>query len=200
MVVETQQVRQISCVVGDIQICVEIQLSSPKVVANIQKPIYQVHQPHKSVMTSTSDLRQRIERTIRAFISAFEEGTAQQDASIINRHVTDDCTRQLQPASVTAAFGLPEGFAFDNATFERAFAKDLTALRFESNVISDLVIDVEGHTAAFSSVAKVRPNKGEAFDYAQAWFLTFTEDGSKVKKVVEFCDKDGLMRMAAASA
>jgi hypothetical protein len=86
------------------------------------------------------------------------------------------------------------------ATFQAAFAKDMKVLRFENNVISNLAIDVEAYSTAFTSVAKVRPNKGEEYECEQAWFLYFNEDGSKVKRVVEFCDKDVILRMAKASA
>lgn len=151
-------------------------------------------------MASTSDLRKRIETTTRAFLSAFEEGSAQQDASIINRDVTADCTRHMHPASIGQAFGLPADFVFDTTTFQGAFAKDIKVLRFENNIISNLFIDVEARSAAFTSIAKVRPNKGEAYECEQAWFLYFVEDGSKVKKVVEFCDKDAILRMASASS
>jgi hypothetical protein len=151
-------------------------------------------------MASTTDLRQRIETTTRAFLSAFEEGSVQQDASIINRDVTANCTRHLHPASVPQAFGLPADFVFDTATFEAAFSKDIKAMRFENNIISNLIIDVEARSAAFTSTATVRPNKGEAYENEQAWFLYFVEDGSKVKKVVEFCDKDSILRMANTSA
>jgi ketosteroid isomerase-like protein len=73
-------------------------------------------------------------------------------------------------------------------------------MRFENNIISNLVIDVEARSAAFTSIATVRPNKGEAYENEQAWFLYFVEDGSKVKKVVEFCDKDAILRVANTSA
>lgn len=151
-------------------------------------------------MASTSDLRQRIETTTRAFLSAFEEGSAQQNASIINRDVTANCTRHMHPASVPQAFCLPADFVFDTATFEAAFAKDIKVLRFENNIMSNLIIDVEARRAAFTSVAKVQHLNGEAYECEQAWFLYFIEDGSKVKKVVEFCDKDVILRMASASA
>lgn len=150
-------------------------------------------------MASTSNLRQRIETTTRAFLSAFEEGSTQQDASIINREVTADCTRHMHPASVPQAFGLPADFAFDTAAFQAAFAKDIKVLRFESNIISNLMIDTESLSAAFTSIAKVVPNIGEAYEVEQAWFLYLTADGLKVKKVVEFCDKEMIVRMANAS-
>lgn len=151
-------------------------------------------------MASSSDLRRRIETTTRAFLSAFEEGSTEQDASIINRDVTADCTRHMHPASVPQTFGLPADFVFDTTTFQAAFAKDIKVLRFESNVISNLVIDTEARSAAFTSIARVRPIKGDEYECEQAWFLYFVEDGSKVRKVVEFCDKDVILRMANASA
>lgn len=112
-------------------------------------------------MASTSDLRQRIETTTRAFLSAFEEGSAQQDASVVNRDVTIDCTQHMHPASVPQAFGLPADFVFDTAPFEAAFAKDIKVLQFENNIISNLVVDVQARSTAFTSVAKERPIQGE---------------------------------------
>lgn len=151
-------------------------------------------------MASPRDLRQRIETTARAFISAFEEGSVQQDASAINRHATADCTRHLLPASVPQTFGLPVNFVLDAATFEATFAKEIKVLRYGRPAISNLVIDVEARSAALTSVVTVRPNEGEAYDWEQAWFLYLTEDGSRIKKVVEFCDKDVILRLGAASA
>ncbi|KAG4417177.1 hypothetical protein IFR04_009690 [Cadophora malorum] len=152
-------------------------------------------------MTSTTTLRQNIEATTRAFISGFEECSNTGDASLINRFVTADCPRYLTPASIPKAFDLPEGFFFDPATYEAAVAKDIKVLKFKNAVISNLVIDAETRMAAFTSKDEVHVDKtGEWYYAEQAWFLYFTEDGSKVKKVIEFCDKDGLLRMASASA
>ncbi|KAF2847202.1 hypothetical protein T440DRAFT_471303 [Plenodomus tracheiphilus IPT5] len=149
---------------------------------------------------SSTTLRTRIETTARAFLSAFEESGTQNNPSIINRGVTADCTRHLLPASVPKAFGLPTDFAFDNATYLGAFTKDLKVLKFKNNVISNLVIDTEARRASFTSNAEVHVNGGESYSGEQAWFLYVNEDGSKVEKVVEFCDKDLLLKMASASA
>jgi len=51
-------------------------------------------------MSASMSLRQRMEATARAFLCAYEEGSVQNDASIINHNVTADCTRYLLPASV----------------------------------------------------------------------------------------------------
>lgn len=149
---------------------------------------------------SSSSPREQIEATTRAFLSAFEESGVRNDASIINRDVTADCTRHLLPASVPTAFGLPKDFFFDTLKYLETFSKDIKVLKFRNNVISNLVIDPEARRASFTSIAEVHANTGESYAAEQAWFLYFNEDGSKVKKVVEFCDKDVLLKMANTSA
>jgi hypothetical protein len=148
----------------------------------------------------TTNLRARIEVTTRAFLSAFEEGSTQQDASIINRDVTPDCTRHMLPSSILSAFSLPSDFAFDTTTFQQTFAKDIKVLKFKNNILSNLVIDTEARRAAFTSVAEVHVNGGDVYSAEQAWVLYFTEDGTKVEKVIEFCDKDVILKMANESA
>lgn len=72
---------------------------------------------------SSDDLRERIEATARAFLSAYEEGAVHQDASIINRDVTADCTRHLLPASVPQAFDLPADFFFDTTRYQETLQR-----------------------------------------------------------------------------
>ncbi|KAH7075006.1 hypothetical protein FB567DRAFT_182191 [Paraphoma chrysanthemicola] len=153
-----------------------------------------------SIPSSTTNLRARIDTTARAFLSAFEESDTHNDPTIINRDVTPDCHRHLLPASVPEAFSLPTDFAFDITTYLQAFTKDLKVLKFKNNVISNLVIDTETRRASFISTANIHPINGDSYVGEQAWFLYFNEDGSKVTKVVEFCDKDLLVRMAKESA
>jgi hypothetical protein len=145
------------------------------------------------------NLRERIEATARAFLSAYEEGAAQNDASIINRDVTANCMRYLLPASVPQAFGLPVDFSFDTTQYQETFAKDIKVLKFRNNIIANLVIDTEARRAAFTSIAEVHVNSGEFYHAELAWFLYFNGDGSKVEKVVEFCDKDVILKMANAA-
>lgn len=149
----------------------------------------------------SSTLRQRIEATSRSFLATFEDGAAQNDASIVNREVTDDCLRYMLPASVPRTFNLPEGFAFDPKAFQGTFENDLKVLKFNSNVMANLVIDTEALCSAFTSIAEVQAlATGETYPVEQSWYLYFTEDGSKVNMVIEFCDKDALVKMASASA
>ncbi len=55
---------------------------------------------------SSTNHREHIEATARAFFSVCEEGRAQDDASIIINDATAEYTRYLLPASIPQAFGL----------------------------------------------------------------------------------------------
>ncbi|KAI4648137.1 hypothetical protein J4E93_004548 [Alternaria ventricosa] len=147
---------------------------------------------------STTKLREQIEATARAFLSAFEEGATQSNASIINRDVTADCTRHLLPASVPKAFGLATDSFFDTTSFQDVFGNDIKVLLFKDNIMSNLIIDTEARRAAFTAKADVYVrSSGETYTSEAAWFLYLNEDGSKVNKVVEFCEKDALLKMAS---
>ncbi|WQF79049.1 hypothetical protein CDEST_04063 [Colletotrichum destructivum] len=147
---------------------------------------------------SSSDIRKAIKATVESFLAAYEDGAAQNDASIIN--VTAACTRHLLPSSVPKVLGLPADFSINNATFQEVFAKDINFLKFRNSFMSNLVIDTEERRAAFTGVSKVFVvNSGESYPFECSFALYLTEDGSKARKVVEFLDKDGTMNMATAS-
>ncbi|KAH7367652.1 hypothetical protein B0T11DRAFT_336989 [Plectosphaerella cucumerina] len=73
---------------------------------------------------------------------------------------------------------------------QKAFEKDLTVVGFHDGIISNLVIDTETRRAAYTTITTIRTKVGESYTYEVAWTLYFNDDGSKVKKAVEFCDKD----------
>lgn len=93
---------------------------------------------------------------------------------------------------------MPAEASSDTTQFQTQFTKDLQVMEFKNSGMANLVIDTEARRAAFTSTAEVHPKKGEWYFYEQAWVLYFNEDGSKVEKVIEFCDKDGIVKMANA--
>ncbi|GKT47483.1 uncharacterized protein ColSpa_07664 [Colletotrichum spaethianum] len=149
---------------------------------------------------SSFDIRKSIKATAEAFLASYEDGAAQNDPAIINRNVTPDCTRHLLPSSVPGALGLPADFSIDNTTFQDVFAKDIQFLKFRNGVISNLVIDTEARRAAFTAVSEVAVvNSEESYPFECSFTLYFNEDGSRVRKVIEFLDKDGTVKMANTS-
>ncbi|GJC88641.1 hypothetical protein ColLi_11479 [Colletotrichum liriopes] len=150
---------------------------------------------------SFADIRKSIKATAEAFLASYEDGSAQNDATIINRNVTPDCTRHLLPSSVPEVLGLPADFSIDNQTFQDVFAKDIQFLKFRNGVISNLVIDTEARRAAFTAVSEVAVvDREESYPFECSFTLYFTEDGSKIRKVIEFLDKDGTLKMAKTSS
>jgi hypothetical protein len=147
--------------------------------------------------SSQAEIRSTIEATIRDFIGAYKDGAAQNDPSIINRNVAAQCTRHLLPASLVQALGAPADFVIDNEEYQRLFANDLKVGGVQRCTLSNLVIDVTARKAAATTVADMVCKDGETIVMEHSWFLDFSEDGSKVTKVVEFCDPDGVHKLMA---
>ncbi|KAK1977927.1 hypothetical protein LZ30DRAFT_784536 [Colletotrichum cereale] len=145
-------------------------------------------------MTSTqssADLRKTIEATTRSFLAAYTDANDQNDPSIINRDVTDNCTRHMLPDTMLKAFGLPADISIPNEAYIQNTAKNIRVYSVQDSVISNLVIDTEARKAAFTSKSNIVYKEGwESHPIEFSWYLDFNQDGSKVKKVIEFCDKD----------
>ncbi|KAL6408783.1 hypothetical protein AUP68_07729 [Ilyonectria robusta] len=144
-----------------------------------------------------TDLRKIIGETLRAFIFAYKDGGEQNDPAIINRDVTADCTRHLLPASLATSLGAPADFVISNDEYQKLFAADLKAGSVQKIVISNLTVDVEARKAAATTVSDMVFKDGETIVMEHSWILDFTEDGSKVKKVIEFCDPTSVHQMLA---
>lgn len=147
----------------------------------------------------SASLRKAIETTTRGFIAAYKDGAEEDNPAIINRNVADGCTRHLLPASLLKALGAPPDFVIDNAEYERLFAQDLEVGGVQRSDISNLTIDVEARKAAATTVTDMVCKDEETIIMEHSWFLSFNEDGSKVAKVVEFCDAESVHRLMAKS-
>ncbi|RKL27239.1 hypothetical protein BFJ72_g13266 [Fusarium proliferatum] len=146
-------------------------------------------------MTSQQELRDAIENTTRQFLAAYKEAGEQNNPAIINRDVTDSCKRYFKPAGVLQLFGSPPEDGLSNADYEAAMALDLEKYVVTYSDVSDLTIDTEARKSAATTVTGMKYKNGEEDVIEHSWVLDFNEDGSKVTKVIEFCDMDGLRRM-----
>ncbi|RGP80707.1 hypothetical protein FLONG3_1182 [Fusarium longipes] len=146
-------------------------------------------------MSSSKDVRTAIEQTTRQFLAAYQDAGEAKDPSIINRDVTDDCKRYFLPAGIMTLFGTSPGTAIDNAAYEAAMAKDMTKGSVTRTDIANLAIDTETRKAAATTMTDMKFHDGEVLVMEHSWVLEFNEDGSKVSKVVEFCDIDGVRRL-----
>ncbi|KAF5681405.1 hypothetical protein FDENT_8176 [Fusarium denticulatum] len=148
-------------------------------------------------MTSQQELREAIESTTRQFLGAYKEAGEQNNPALINRDVTNSCKRYFKPAGVLRLFGSPPEDGLNNADYEAAMALDLEKYVVAYSDISDLTVDTESRKSAATTVTGMKYKDGEEDVIEHSWILDFNEGGSKVTKVIEFCDMDGLRRMFA---
>ncbi|UQC81766.1 uncharacterized protein CLUP02_07252, partial [Colletotrichum lupini] len=74
--------------------------------------------------------------------------------------------------------------------------KDIAVFIVGATTTSNLVVDSEARKAALTSSSDIKFRDGsENLQLEFSWFFDFNEDGSKVTKVIEFCDKDSVMLM-----
>ncbi|KAF4332268.1 hypothetical protein FBEOM_13943 [Fusarium beomiforme] len=146
-------------------------------------------------MALQQELRKNIERTTRQFLGAYKEAGEQNNPAVINRDVTDSCKRYFKPAGVLQLFGSPPEDGLSNADYEAAMALDLKKYIVTYTDILDLTIDTEARKSGATTFTGMRYKTGEEDVMEHSWILDFNEDGSKVTKVMEICDMDGLRRM-----
>ncbi|KAF4962558.1 hypothetical protein FSARC_9336 [Fusarium sarcochroum] len=146
---------------------------------------------------TNQDLRKKIEATLVSFLAAYEDGKAQNNPSLINRDVTPDCLRHLLPTSLCKSLGLPPDFAMNNEIYEQNYANDLKLGGVHDTVNTNLVIDVDASKAALTTKSDLTFNEGDLLVLEFAWFFDLNEDGSKIKRVVEFADPDAVKAMEA---
>ncbi|KAK1963241.1 hypothetical protein LY78DRAFT_749202 [Colletotrichum sublineola] len=143
---------------------------------------------------SSADLRKAIEVTTRSFLAAYTDAYDHNDPSLINRDVTADCTRHMLPSTMVKALGLPADISIPNEAYIQNITQNIRVYSVRDSVISDLLIDTEARKASFTSKSNIVYKEGwESHPIEFSWYLDFTEDGSKVKKVTEFCDKDTVL-------
>ncbi|KAI3336321.1 hypothetical protein HD806DRAFT_1878 [Xylariaceae sp. AK1471] len=139
-----------------------------------------------------SKLRETIEATTRECILSYEAASnASKNASMISRSLSPSCSRLIVPQNFLASMGAPEpDRAFPNGEYESLFASDLKATHFPSGgtTILDLTIDETAKRSAARTSHVIEFSDGEKMTLEFAWFFELLDDGTKVKRIVEFCD------------
>ncbi|KAF5668529.1 hypothetical protein FDENT_11801 [Fusarium denticulatum] len=134
--------------------------------------------------SQTNDVKLAIETTVKSYLTSFIDARVENNPSLVNRNVTNDCARSLLPST------LGGGFTMTNDQYLHVFTEGLKVGGMHKNTISDLIIDVEARKAAVTTVAELVFNNGEELKLDFSWFLHFNEDGDEICKIVEFVDSD----------
>ncbi|KAM0207290.1 hypothetical protein ACHAPA_011471 [Fusarium lateritium] len=148
-------------------------------------------------MTTTKDLRAAIEATTRQFFAAYVESGERNDPAIINRDVDPDCKRFYRPISLCNWFGVPPDWSHNNEAYKAGITANLEHGAIKTCEVFNLTIDADARKPAAMTVSKMLFKDGEELVMEHAWALDFNDDGSKVVKVVEFCDQLATRQMVS---
>ncbi|KAF5677555.1 hypothetical protein FHETE_1606 [Fusarium heterosporum] len=146
---------------------------------------------------SSRDLRGAIEATTRQFFAAYVESGERNDPAVINRDVDAKCRRFYRPISLCDWFGVSPDWSHDNEAYQAGMVANLKQGAIKTLDIYNLTIDVYIRRAAATTVSNMEFKDGEKLVMEHAWTLDFNDDGSKVVRVVEFCDQIATRRMTS---
>jgi len=138
-------------------------------------------------------LRGTMNNTLRVFLDGYIDG--RNDTTKLSAVLTPDCLRTFAPLSFLQSIGAPADTALDNKSYEDFYASELSVAWAKSlDEAPNVVIDVEAKTAAATTVYTNEFSDGETFRLEFAWFVTFSEDGERVRKVLEWVDSGATKR------
>jgi ketosteroid isomerase-like protein len=146
-----------------------------------------------------------VKATIEDFVRSHDDGVRMKDASQLLRTLTTDCTRSLRPASFLQEMGMPVDAVMSNEMFLAHFESLIAFMGSATTTLLDSVVDAPGRRAVIHITHHVNMADGENdATLENAIFLHFTEDGSKINKIVEYADSIATKRfmglIAAARA
>jgi hypothetical protein len=138
--------------------------------------------------TDSDPLRQAIEHTLHKFLMSYQNASTHNDASFISSALAPDCVRCFGPSSFLKAVGAPVDFTFSNEPYQAQFAKEMTVVSIKRVEISNVCIDTASRKAAATTSYHGEFSDGEQITMEFAWFLTFSEDGNRLTKILEYVD------------
>lgn len=142
-------------------------------------------------MTETgpeTSIRELIEKRTNDFLMCYEDATRANDGNLISRHLAPDCKRIFGPVGYLTAMGLPPDFGFSVAEYQSAYEQHMPIWAVKSTEILNVVVDPVGKKAAARSICHGEFCDGDKFALDFTWFLDFSDDGTEIKKILEFVD------------
>ncbi|KAK4455249.1 hypothetical protein QBC34DRAFT_389651 [Podospora aff. communis PSN243] len=149
---------------------------------------------------NADSLYRTMSQTLHKFLHAPLEVSTANDPKLMSTTLDSTCTRHIRPTSLLTKLGAPPDFAFDVATYEKTMEGELRAFKTVGVEVSDVSVDTAAKTAAATAIYVNRVNDGREFRLEFSWHVAFTEGGSKIKRVVEWCDGIGFPEFQKAVA
>ncbi|OKL60624.1 hypothetical protein UA08_04084 [Talaromyces atroroseus] len=137
---------------------------------------------------ATSTLRKTLEESATAFFHSYEDASRANDASIVSRGMTENCTRKFQPPTFCQAMGYPEDVEIPSSVYQGRIAQGMQHWTATKTEILHLTVDVDARQVAAQTAVSGKWSDGEDVKLHFAWFLYFSDDGTQISRVIEYMD------------
>ncbi|KAK3376282.1 hypothetical protein B0T24DRAFT_665277 [Lasiosphaeria ovina] len=135
-----------------------------------------------------SELYGTIQKTIDEYFTSLDEIFAKKSIESASRARTDDCTFAIAPASFLRDNGMPADHKLTNEQRAGHMKSQFPAMDHAESESVQAVIDAHAKTAVVQKRNHITLVNGKSITTECAVFLWFTDDGTKVKKIVQFTD------------
>ncbi len=134
------------------------------------------------------DFRAVLQETTNAFVENNTLAVKQKDASLFSAILTEDCIRMYRPLSFIQRY--PQFFKpqIANADYEAQMKIELQTMKDVSQKVTRTVIDTAQRRATIWSEQTITTPDQSTSSVEVIWDLDFTEDGKRVKQILEFVD------------
>lgn len=135
------------------------------------------------------DIRSTIQQTINSFVENNTLAVKKKDTSLLSVALSEDCIRMYRPLSILRRY--PQFFKAElkNADFEAQMKIELLTMEDASQNVTRTVIDADERKATIWSEQTVVTNNGQSVNTIEVVFdFDFTEDGTKITRIMEFID------------
>jgi hypothetical protein len=136
-----------------------------------------------------SAIKTTLQSTITSYLAALDGAFAARSTAAIDATKTADCTFSLAPASFLRAAGLPPDLAMPNGAWNAHLQSQFGAVRsVRVELLGAPVVDEAARAAVVHHRNHVVLADGREATLENAVFLYFSEDGTRVARIVEFTD------------
>ncbi|KAI1105756.1 hypothetical protein F4804DRAFT_303433 [Jackrogersella minutella] len=143
---------------------------------------------------STAELYAVMEATLMEFLENYLIAVRTKDVSSLSATLTPECTRHLKPANFVTAYPFIKAVE-TNADYEARMAPELALMEDTHHKVLNYVVDPVRRTASAYSEHWTKLANQEPTSIEICWYVDFTEDGSKISRIVEFIDTAAATRM-----
>ncbi|KAM7190977.1 hypothetical protein V8F20_009515 [Naviculisporaceae sp. PSN 640] len=135
-----------------------------------------------------SSFRDTLQKTATAFVENNTQAVKQKDPSLFSAILTEDCIRSYRPMSFVNRY--PQFFKrqITNADYEAQMQVELQTMKDVTQNVTRTIIDTKERAAVIWTEQVIRMPDGSTKSVEVIWDLSFTEDGTRVKQILEFVD------------